>query len=1101
MLSILLTFLSIKNQIMKKLITLLFIILSVCQFSIAQVAKEVTSNGTFSETLLFIKDNSAITISAVGIDVKIVGNIAVTTFDVTFANPNNRVLEGELNFPLGEGQAVTRFAMDINGVLREAVPVEKEKGQMVFEEVIRQKVDPGLLEKTQGNNYKARVYPIPANGTKRVLIAYEQEIKPVTGGYLYVLPLEFKKPVGKFSVNIEVLKQTIAPVVEKTDIENITFEKWNDSYKASLVKENYTASHPIAFTVPAESVSPIAFAESGTHTNGQQFFYASVKPEILKREKKLPSSIALIWDVSTSNKYDNYDRIVNVLDAYFKKIGNIKIKLVTFSNDIQTEADFIVTAGNWDNLKSTITQLKYDGATQLGCLNLSKYSCDEFILVSDGISNFGNKEIAVTKVPVIVINENQSADHSYLSYIAASTGGAYLNLLKLSNTQAVDAMSNQSFQYISATFDGNEVKEVYPSIPTLVTNDFSVSGLIKTGKAKLILNFGFGTEIVKSIPVSIEVNKDSTTSGIAERMWAVKKINELDMLYEKNKIGISEVGKKYGIVTRNTSLIILDNLADYIRYRIEPPVDMRKDYYAAIDKTNEERLTHKKNQIDIVVKGFEEKKNWWNKEYNQAEKENMPWVTQKGEALNNGGIVTGTIYSAFNNMAISNANIEIGATGNGVVTDANGNFSMVLPAGANTITCKAAGMETQSIKVNSSNLFIWLVKTNALSEAGKEKKMESVRFSPPVQEESIEDAVAAPAPRSAPAISATTHEDTDDALEKSVVITTFKSNSAVGKYIVGGSATKIQSAKIQMAAWDPQTPYMTKIKAVLPEKMYEEYLVQKKEYGHVPSFYLDVADYFFTKGKKEEGLRILSNLAEINLQNHQILRVLAHRLEQLKYYKLSIQVFEEVLKLRREEPQSFRDLGLVYAADGQYQKAVDTLYNVVTKEWNSRFPEVGVLVAGEINALIVKANQNKIKVNTDKIDNRILAQMPVDIRIVLNWDSDNCDIDLWVTDPRNEVCLYSHNLTKTGGAISRDFTGGYGPEEFQIKNALNGKYMVQANYYGTNAQTLTGPTTIQLELYTRYLNNAEKKETVTLRLTQNKEVIKIADLLFEKKSK
>lgn len=1078
---------------MKKLITLLFIVLSVCQFLIAQVAKEGTSNGTFSETLLFIKDNSPITISAVGIDVSIIGNIAVTTFDVTFANPNNRVLEGELNFPLGEGQSVTRFAMDINGVLRESVPVEKEKGQMVFEEVIRQKVDPGLLEKTKGNNYRARVYPIPANGSKRILIAYEQEIKPLDGGYLYVLPLEFKKPIGKFSVNIEVLKQTIAPVVEETDIENIVFAKWNDSYKASVVKENFTASHLIAFTVPGKSADPSTFAEKGMHNSSQQYFYAYMKPEILKREKKLPSSIALIWDVSTSNKYDNCDRILNILDSYMKKIGNVKIKLVTFSNDIQSEEDFKVTAGNWDKLKSVITQLHYDGATQLGCLNLSKYSCDEFILVSDGISNFGTTEIAITKVPVIVINENQSSDHSYLNYIAASTGGTYLNLLKLSNTQAMDAMLNQSFQFISATCDANELTEIYPSIPTLVTNDFSISGFLKTGKAKLTLNFGFGTEIIKSIPLSIEASKDTTTSGIAERMWAVKKINELDMLYEKNKTGISEVGKKYGIVTRNTSLIILDNLSDYIRYRIEPPMNMRKEYYAALDKTNEEVLTHRKNQVEIVVKGFEEKKKWWNREYSQAEKENQPWVTQKGEAINNGGIITGTVYSAYDSRPLPNATVEIGTTGNGVVTDAEGNFSLVLPVGANSITCKAAGMEPQIIKVNSSNVFVWLVRTIRNKSNGTASKtvpdslllftVEGV-----ILDSRNEGINAAPAP---PATTTTQ--------------TYYYENSANGHYTVSKpeskSKSETQSSKIQMAAWDPQTPYMTKIKAALPEKMYEEYLLQKKEYGHVPSFYLDVADYFFIKGKKEQGLRILSNMAELSLQNHQILRVLAHRLEQLKYYTLSIGIFEEVLKLRGEEPQSFRDLALVYAADGQYQRAVDTLYNVVIREWNSRFPEVGLLATGEINEFIVKAKQNNVKINTDKIDTRLLAVMPVDIRVVLNWDTDNCDIDLWVTDPRGEKCFYSNNLTKTGGAISRDFTGGYGPEEFQIKNALNGKYMVQANYFGTRAQTITGPTTIQLYLYTRYLDNTEKKETITIRLTQNKEVIKIADFLFEKKGK
>lgn len=61
------------------------------------------------------------------IDVEVVGNIATTTFDMTFFNSGSRVLEGEFEFPLGEGQTVSRYALDIDGKLREGVVVEKEK--------------------------------------------------------------------------------------------------------------------------------------------------------------------------------------------------------------------------------------------------------------------------------------------------------------------------------------------------------------------------------------------------------------------------------------------------------------------------------------------------------------------------------------------------------------------------------------------------------------------------------------------------------------------------------------------------------------------------------------------------------------------------------------------------------------------------------------------------------------------------------------------------------------------------------------------------------------------------------------------------------------
>lgn len=124
---------------------------------------------------LKVKDKE-LGLSSLDVQVNILGNIATTTYDMLFYNPTNQVLEGELSFPLGEGHNVSRFALDVNGKLREAVVVDKELGRIAFEQVVRRGVDPALLEKGTGNNYKARIYPIPANGYKRILLAYEQEL-------------------------------------------------------------------------------------------------------------------------------------------------------------------------------------------------------------------------------------------------------------------------------------------------------------------------------------------------------------------------------------------------------------------------------------------------------------------------------------------------------------------------------------------------------------------------------------------------------------------------------------------------------------------------------------------------------------------------------------------------------------------------------------------------------------------------------------------------------------------------------------------------------------------------------------------------------------
>ena len=61
------------------------------------------------------------------VNVKVVGNIAYTTAEMHFFNSGSRQVEAELIFPLPENVSVSRYAIDINGKMREAVPVNKNK--------------------------------------------------------------------------------------------------------------------------------------------------------------------------------------------------------------------------------------------------------------------------------------------------------------------------------------------------------------------------------------------------------------------------------------------------------------------------------------------------------------------------------------------------------------------------------------------------------------------------------------------------------------------------------------------------------------------------------------------------------------------------------------------------------------------------------------------------------------------------------------------------------------------------------------------------------------------------------------------------------------
>ena len=83
--------------------------------------------------------------------------------------------------------------------------------------------------------------------------------------------------------------------------------------------------------------------------------------------------------------------------------------------------------------------------------------------------------------------------------------------------------------------------------------------------------------------------------------------------------------------------------------------------------------------------------------------------------------------------------------------------------------------------------------------------------------------------------------------------------------------------------------------------------------------------------------------------------------------------------------------------------------------------------------------------------------------------------------------------------MSRDFTGGYGPEEFSLREAKPGKYKIEANFFGSRQQIVAGATTLQLKLASRFGTHDAKEQMITLRLKGRGETVFVGE--FEVKGK
>ncbi len=954
---------------------------------------------------------SPVRLSTLEADVQVMGNIATTTLDMVFVNDTDRVLEGEFEFPLGENESITGYALDINGKLRQGVVVEKDKGRQVFEAVVRQGIDPGLVEMTAGNNFKARVYPLPAKGSRHVQVTYQSKLH--TSPRRYTFSALSKDRLDSFSLRITVLdrKKSAAPEAEGAALASlITFDEMNSGYTAQMSRKNVLLDEAISVAIPdkagAETEGIVFTEEVGKET----FFYYHQPLAAASTAKKLPQRLVIYYDISDSMKKRNMDAEFAVLKAYLAKAAPASVTVVPFCNDLHEAQLF---SGSADKIAADVQAFVlaqgFDGATNLTYDFAALFPADEVLIFTDGIGNWDDslarEKTAVRRdvwPTVSTISSSVAANHSWLQKTAQQNGGQYVNLCVKSSTEALAMLTTDPLRLIHAEYDGNAVSDVYPLDGSIVDGNFSLAGKLRRKQAVLKLSFGHGNIIEETREVTV-----SAVDGIpAERVahqWAAKKINALDVDYEANKQTITELAKQYGIVTRDTSLIVLDSVQDYVRYGIVPPDELRAEYDRLIARQGNtaKPVASEDNEVpQEVYKTFEEFRKWWNTSLKEFKK--------KKPAKSSG--------RTFLQMAESSV-------------------AMSAPEPVYDMAEEASSMVMESQSVSRS-------RSSARSAANS-------------------------APMASPAAA--------------------PSPEAVGKESGG-------TAAIQLQAWNPNAEYLAILKRTRTDEMYAKYLELKAQYASSPAFYMEVSDYFAEEGLAAESLRILSNLAELELENSDILRALGNKLVERELYALAVPVFENLVKLRGEIPQFYRDLGMAYYYSGETQKAVDTLYSVVCRRWDSRFAEVQQIALNDMNAIIATAA--KAEVDTSAIDKKLLQNFDLDVRVVLTWNIDNCDVDLWVTDKDGEKCYYGNKLTANGGRMSRDFTQGYGPEEFCIKVAPGGKLKIEANYFGNHQQKLLQPVTVQAEVYTNFGRANQKRQVLTLQLDAVKQTFFVGDVEF-----
>ncbi|MDF7777581.1 hypothetical protein P1X14_20160, partial [Sphingomonas sp. AOB5] len=169
-------------------------------------------------------------------------------------------------------------------------------------------------------------------------------------------------------------------------------------------------------------------------------------------------------------------------------------------------------------------------------------------------------------------------------------------------------------------------------------------------------------------------------------------------------------------------------------------------------------------------------------------------------------------------------------------------------------------------------------------------------------------------------------------------------------------------------------------------------------------------------------------------------------------------------------------------ARADLERAIALLADVALTPWNGAWDGIELIALMEANALIPRLEALGGKAD---LDPRLIGLLDVDLRVVVDWDTNATDLDLWVDEPTGERVIYSNARSAIGGRLSNDMTSGYGPEEYMIHRAPAGTYTVRADVYSSDRIDPNGASVISVRLIRNFGRPNQSEESVDIELLGN----------------
>lgn len=539
------------------------------------------------------------------VDVDINNQVAVTHVDQVFHNPNEFTIEGTYIFPLPLGAVVTDFKLWIDGEPVQGQVLSAEEARARYEEIVRQMVDPAILEYVGQGAVQASIFPIEPGEDRRIELEYAQTLAAENGLIRYQYPLNTEKfsgaPLEEVTISVQVHSSTPLRAVYSPSHE-VAIQRDSD-FHARVGYEDYNVLPDTDFILyysvgETEAFHLLSYRDPNDPQDPDGFFLLMLAPRPDASEETVAKDILIVLDKSGSMDGEKFVQAQAAARFILEHLNpEDGFNVITFSTGVDMFSDELLPAAEAPQAIEWIEADRPLGSTDINLALLTAASMIQsdrptyLIFLTDGLPTEGETstdrilanfaEAAPENVRLFAFGVGYDVDTFLLDLLAGDHSGASSYVTP---GERIDEQVSAFYEKISTPVMTDLVLEIdgvstYDSYPDPLPDLFVGSQIILVGRYKDGGSADFTlTGMINGVEQTFRFPEQHLTTGFERgpetptlhtipRLWATRKIGYLlnqIRLQGPNEETIDQIVRlsiRYGIVTPYTSYLVTEDMA------------------------------------------------------------------------------------------------------------------------------------------------------------------------------------------------------------------------------------------------------------------------------------------------------------------------------------------------------------------------------------------------------------------------------------------------------------------------------------------------------------------------------------------------------------